>query len=102
MYARMNSAFVKPSQMDEFIAIFEESQQAAHDHADARQGHHGTYLLVDRETNKVISLAFWETRSSHYTCSKGVIPGNARQSTEQLEPRTDTACIRNDGRATTT
>lgn len=61
MYARMNTAFVKPSQMDEFIAIFEESQQAAHDHADARQGHHGTYLLVDRETNKVISLAFWET-----------------------------------------
>jgi heme-degrading monooxygenase HmoA len=61
MYARMNTAFVKPGQMDEFIAIFTESQKVAHDHADARQGHHGTYLLVDREHNKVVSLALWET-----------------------------------------
>lgn len=62
MYARVNTAFVKPDQLDEFIAVFEESQRVAHDHTDARQGHHGTYLLVDRESNKVISIGLFETK----------------------------------------
>jgi len=57
----MNSASVKPGQMDEFIAIFKESQRTAHSHTDARQGHQGPYLLVDRSNNKVVSIAFWET-----------------------------------------
>ncbi len=54
MYARMNSAFVKP---------------------------------------KVISLALWETRLSHYTCSKGVMARTAHQYDEQLESSIDQACL---------
>ncbi len=61
MHARITTATVKPGQMDEFIALIQASQAEAHNHADARQGHQETYLLIDRESNKAVSIGLWET-----------------------------------------
>jgi len=61
MHARITTAEVRPGLMDEFVAIVQASQAEAHNHADARQGHRETHVLVDREKNKVVAIGLWET-----------------------------------------
>ena len=59
MFARVVNVVVKPGTVDESIRIYDSSVAPAAKQVD---GYKGGYLLVDRENNKAISIALYETR----------------------------------------
>ena len=58
MYARVVNVATKPGTADEAIKIYGESVAPA---AKSVDGYQGGYLLVDRENNKSISIALYDT-----------------------------------------
>ena len=57
MFARLSTGQMKSEKLDELIRIYEESIVPA---AESQNGICGAYLLANRETGKVIAIAFWD------------------------------------------
>lgn len=57
MFARLSTGPVKSEKLDELIKIYKESIIPV---AKSQDGICGAYLLANRETGKVISIAFWD------------------------------------------
>lgn len=60
MYARHITVHVKPGQLDEMIATYQEALSQAPE--EARQGYKATYMLVDRERDEVVVVVLWDTQ----------------------------------------
>lgn len=60
MCARVVTVQIQPGKLDEAIQIFRDSIKPA---ARQQKGHQGGYLLADRQTGKVMSIALWETEA---------------------------------------
>ena len=59
MHARVITTKIKSGEMDNFIDQYEQGISSASD--EARQNHRSTYLLVDRDTNQAMVVAFWDS-----------------------------------------
>jgi len=57
MFARLSTGSVKSEKLDELTKIYNESIIPA---AKSQNGICGAYLLANRETGKVIAIAFWD------------------------------------------
>jgi heme-degrading monooxygenase HmoA len=59
MVARLTSAQINKEKIGEFTRIYNESVVPA---AKSQKGYRGSYVLVDHETGKGISITLWESR----------------------------------------
>ena len=57
MFARMTSLRARKDRMNKIEEIFQNSIVPA---AKSQKGYCGAYLLVDRETSKVVAITLWE------------------------------------------
>ncbi len=58
MFARITSMNIKPERLEDAIAVYKKSVVPA---AKSQKGFAAAYLLVDRETGKVLSITFWKS-----------------------------------------
>lgn len=59
MYARLTSAQIKKEKIDKFTEIYNNSVVPA---AKAQKGYRGSFVLVDPDTGKGMSITLWENR----------------------------------------
>ena len=59
MYARVVNVKIKPGKLDKSIELYNNSVTPA---AKEQKGFKGTYLLTDWNTNRGMSISFWETK----------------------------------------
>lgn len=59
MYARHLTTYVHPDRMDEALKIYEENVIPR---GQTQEGYRGLYVLADRETGKVVSISFWDSK----------------------------------------
>ena len=64
MFARLISAQVGSDKLDEGIMIWKEKDMPL---TESVKGYRGAYLLIDRETGKVISMTLWESEEDAIT-----------------------------------
>jgi hypothetical protein len=90
MFARLSTGQMKSEKLDELIRIYKESIIPA---AKSQNGICGAYLLANRETGKVIAIAFWDKeddavrQSPNFSWAKGVAPSQPRPAVGAGQPQ---------------
>lgn len=59
MYARITTAQAKPGKVDEVLRIWDQQVMAQ---LPQQAGYKGFQTCVNRDTNKLLTLTYWETR----------------------------------------
>ena len=59
MFARVITVQLKSDKLDEAVKHYREKSIPA---AKSRKGFNSNYFLIDRETGKAVSVAFWESK----------------------------------------
>ena len=59
MFARVITVQLKSDKLDEAVKHYRERSVPA---AKSQKGFNSNYLLIDRETGKAVSVAFWESK----------------------------------------